>query len=69
MESQSDENDDYVPSYNRPSKGNRLKRSINARLQRKRTKRIRALIKQREDRKSENFLKSIYRKTRTRLQY
>ena len=69
MESQSDENDDYVPSYNRPSKGNRPKRSINARLQRKRTKRIRALIKQREDRKSENFLKSIYRKTRTRLQY
>ena len=69
MESQSDESDDYVPFYDRPSKGNRLKRSINARLQRKRTKRIRALIKQREDRKSENLLKSIYRKTRTRLQY
>jgi len=68
MESQSDECD-YVPFYDRPSKGKRLRRSITARLGRKRIKRVRALIQKREERTSEKRLRSLYRKTCTRFRY
>ena len=46
-----------LPLIDRPGKGTRFRRSLTARLERRRIKRIRALIKKREDRLNEKRLK------------
>jgi len=61
---ESDEDVDK-PLIQRPSRGTRLRRSWTARLGRKRIKRIRALIKKREDRNNEKRIRPYSRKTRT----
>lgn len=67
MDSSEDEEELFKPLLDRPSRGTRLRRSITARLGRKRVKRIRRLIKKREERKSERRLRSRTGKTRSRL--
>jgi hypothetical protein len=57
------------PLIDRPSRGTRLRRSLTARLGRKRIKRVRALIKKREDRINEKRTRPYSRKTRTGFRY
>ena len=67
MDSSEDEEELFKPLVDRPGRGTRLRRSINARLGRKRIKRIKRLIKKREERKSERRLRSLTGKTRSSL--
>ena len=57
------------PLIEQSSRGTRLRRSLTARLGRKRIKRIRALIKKREDRNNEKRIRPYSRKTRTGFRY
>jgi hypothetical protein len=63
------ESDDDETLFDRPNRGTRLRRSITARLGRKRIKRIRALIKKREDRNNEKRIRPFSRKARTRIRH
>ena len=53
-----------LPLIEKPSRGTRFRRSLTARLGRTRIKRVRALIKKREDRLNEKRLKIKSRETR-----
>lgn len=62
-----DEAELFKPLHDRPGRGTRLRRSITARLGRKRIKRIKYLITKREERRIEKRLKSPNNKTRSSL--
>lgn len=66
MESE-DDNDKAL--FDRPSRGSRLRRSLTARIGRRRVKRVRALRTKREDRTNEKRIKLYSRKARTSIRY
>ena len=56
--------EDTSPVFEKPSRATRFRRSFIARLERKRTKHVRTLIKKREDRINDKRLKLESRQTR-----